>query len=422
MKIIVENVRSLAAKHTVTLRPLTFLTGENSSGKTSFLGAFDAMRSGGGFPFQLDLASEPYELGTFDTVATHKGGRYGRAKSFSLGLSDTHRQLGPSTITATYIRETTGRTHISRLEAEIDAGRMSATFDGGNYSADFTILAQGRPPEPYKLKGSLPPVVNKNPFWDHPFFMKLYKTVNNSEHLDHLMRLWSAAFVLRPDCVSISPIRTRPKRTYDTASESYSSEGSHIPYVLARMFDLRSEPDKAKLDALIAFGNDAGLFRNLKVKKLGTDSDPIQVLIKIAGPHLNLKDVGYGVSQCLPVVVQSIIENKHRWILIQQPEVHLHPRAQAALGTFFAKLTSKLDRHFVIETHSDYIIDRVRQEIAMGGLKHSDAAVLFFDRNENDTRIHEILFDSSGNFVNVPDAYRQFFLEEQLALFERTAE
>ena len=99
--------------------------------------------------------------------------------------------------------------------------------------------------------------------------------------------------------------------------------------------------------------------------------------------------------------------------MLQQPEVHLHPRAQAALGSLFCQIASP-DRQLVVETHSDYLLDRVRMEVRDGtaGLKPDDVSILFFERIDLDVRIHSLKIDAQGNIVGAPNIYRQFFMEE----------
>ena len=99
--------------------------------------------------------------------------------------------------------------------------------------------------------------------------------------------------------------------------------------------------------------------------------------------------------------------------LLQQPEVHLHPRAQAALGSLFCSVAGP-DRQLVVETHSDYIIDRVRMDVRDGttDLKPEDVSILYFERGESDVKIHSIRLDELGNVLNAPDSYGAFFMEE----------
>jgi predicted ATPase len=191
--------------------------------------------------------------------------------------------------------------------------------------------------------------------------------------------------------------------------------------MLARL--LSEEPMSATGErvrvALEEFGEESGLFREVEVKKLGKGSEePFQVQVSVGGPKVNLIDVGYGVSQSLPLIVQSMTRgaNNSNLLLIQQPEVHLHPRAQAALGTFFARLVSGSRDTILIETHSDFLVDRVRQEVARGTLKPEQVQLLFFDKPKVETTIYPIQLDAQGNVEGAPESYRTFFLEEELRL------
>jgi predicted ATPase len=204
-------------------------------------------------------------------------------------------------------------------------------------------------------------------------------------------------------------------------SDEYYPSGDHVPYVLARLL-LQGEAGKGKKlhDALVAFGRDSGLFRGINVNRLGSKTgDPFQVQVTVGGPSVNLSDVGYGVSQSLPIIVESILRATNARILLQQPEVHLHPKAQAALGSFFSQLVAQEHRQFVIETHSDYLIDRVRQEVAAGTLRPEAVSILFFDRPHIETTVSELTLDRYGNIENAPENYRAFFLEEELRLLAR---
>jgi predicted ATPase len=107
-------------------------------------------------------------------------------------------------------------------------------------------------------------------------------------------------------------------------------------------------------------------------------------------------------------------------MLLQQPEVHLHPKAQAALGSFFARLVAETKTEFVIESHSDHLLDRVRQEVARGVIPHDAVKILFFYKPRSETQVFEISLDKSGNVLNAPPEYRAFFLQEELKLLNRT--
>ena len=131
------------------------------------------------------------------------------------------------------------------------------------------------------------------------------------------------------------------------------------------------------------------------------------------GPQRNLIDVGYGVSQVLPVVTELLRPDAPPLFLLQQPEVHLHPSAQAELGSLFCRVASP-DRQLIVETHSDHLLDRVRMEVRDGetNLKPEDVSILYFERGDLDVNIHSIRIDEEGNIRGAPDGYRRFFLEE----------
>ena len=99
--------------------------------------------------------------------------------------------------------------------------------------------------------------------------------------------------------------------------------------------------------------------------------------------------------------------------LLQQPELHLHPSAQAALGTQFCR-TAEAGRQLIVETHSDYIMNRIRLDLRdrRTKLKPDDVILLYFERDDLDVRIHPIRFDEDGNVQDAPPNYRRFFTDE----------
>ena len=217
--------------------------------------------------------------------------------------------------------------------------------------------------------------------------------------------------------ISLAPMRMRPQRTYDLIQRDFSPEGDHIPFVLP---SLLNNPAQHKM--LEKFGKESGLFRSVGVNTSDNPQDYLaRVMVTGSGPTANLIDTGYGVSQALPVLVESIRARPDTMLLLQQPEVHLHPRAQAALGTLFVELIKSENKRFVVETHSDYIIDRVRIEVAKGNIAAEDVQILYFEKPENATRIYPITLDAIGNLIDVPPTYRAFFLEEAWDLMGRGA-
>ena len=123
--------------------------------------------------------------------------------------------------------------------------------------------------------------------------------------------------------------------------------------------------------------------------------------------------------QVLYPSISQYSENKPvplTYSLLQQPEVHLHPRAQAEFTTLLTKLTNQGNQSFIIETHSDYMIDRARIEIRKGNIKPEDVSLIYFEPKGNIVKVHNIGFDELGNMIDVPSHYRDFFLKESKRL------
>lgn len=188
-----------------------------------------------------------------------------------------------------------------------------------------------------------------------------------------------------------------------------------MPMVLAETFGEKTERSTKLRESLAIFGKASGLFSSVEIKRKGhKQSDPFQIGIKITGPTFNLVDVGYGVSQILPIIVDAVRNSRRSTFLLQQPEVHLHPRAQAELGSFLALLAKEQEKRFIIETHSDYLIDRIRMDIRdKKSLAPGDVSILYFERLRGGVKVHRLEIDGFGNIVGAPSTYRQFFLQEE---------
>lgn len=229
-------------------------------------------------------------------------------------------------------------------------------------------------------------------------------------------------FLLAGDVIPIAPLRSKPKRTYDPVRETASPEGEHIPMLMMRL-DLTDKNHWNSLrDSLLQFGHGSGLFADIKVKRHGKQmSDPFQLQVKVrSGPPANIMDVGYGVSQSLPILVDVLAAESglrrqgggERTFLLQQPEVHLHPRGQAALASLLVESFEKRGNRFLIETHSDYIVDRVRISVRKQILKPEDVSILYFEPKRNAVVLHNMTLDKYGNLQDAPEGYRDFFLKE----------
>jgi len=231
--------------------------------------------------------------------------------------------------------------------------------------------------------------------------------------LRHLQRPFASA-----------PVRSQPRRTYDPAHAISDPEGEHVPMFLANVARKDSKAWHSLKRSIERFGQSAGLFDEIAIKVLGGKTGgPFQVQVRklgtrSKGPSRNIIDVGYGVSQVLPVVTELLRPKASPMFLLQQPEVHLHPSAQAALASLFCDVAVN-QRQVIVETHSDHLIDRVRMDVRdrKTRLKPEDVSILYFERDNLSVTIHSLGWDADGNLIAkrdvVPAGYRRFFRTER---------
>lgn len=220
---------------------------------------------------------------------------------------------------------------------------------------------------------------------------------------------------LVPHLTWLAPIRTKPRKTYDEPQYFMSSEGVHTPYILQRALS----GDKQFIRSIQNIGKASGLFKTLQTRNFGNkQGDPFQLRIVLDRQSFNVTNVGYGVSQALPVIVDLLMTGPKSWIAVQQPEVHLHPRAQAALGELIFNLARTDRKTFLIETHSDYMIDRYRTKLRKAREKPS-SQILYFERKNGKNSVTPLPISGTGELpIDQPKSYRSFFIKEQLGMLD----
>lgn len=228
------------------------------------------------------------------------------------------------------------------------------------------------------------------------------------------------------DSTWIAPIRQKPKRIYDPIEQTYAPDGGHIPNLIKQLFDkdtVNGLPTQSIIEKISSFGQACGLFERINISSteniLQDGDSPFQIEVTIGGQKFNLINVGYGVSQVLPVLTEVLIKAKGALFEIQQPEIHLHPKAQAALGSFFYDVAKSDQKQFLIETHSDYLIDRFRYQLMRDQGEKVEAQILFFERTPEGNCVTPIPILPDGSYPDdQPEAFRAFFIQEALKMMD----
>lgn len=420
----VDNFRGFKSTF-VPVADINFLVGENSSGKTSILSLLKLMSDD-----QLLLvnrfAADDVDLGTFkDIVSAHSDDagyfRIGmvrrevnNAGSMPLAMLVTYEKHEglPQDLcfTCTYgekeisLRRVGKECHFRTLE-----GAITPDTDGKRLIERW-VEEHDRPrPDLKRLDIALHP--------EESLLLPLSLIAQNVHPKAGTVRILPPAVF--PQLTWVAPIRTKPRRTYDQLQRGFSSEGTHTPYLIRKILDTESQARRFKA-AIQRVGKESGLFQSVNIQRFGADvTSPFEIQVVLDEKPFNLTNVGYGVSQALPVLVEILWRKKGTWFAIQQPEVHLHPRAQAALGDLIYSTADSEEKRFLIETHSDFMIDRYRRRVRGGRPAKHSSQLLFFERRNKRNTVTCLKIDHRGELpARQPRGYRGFFIKEQMELLK----
>jgi predicted ATPase len=154
----------------------------------------------------------------------------------------------------------------------------------------------------------------------------------------------------------------------------------------------------------------AKISNELQAVALGDRHYEIRLQHPVSGEFENLADVGYGVSQILPVIVAGYNSNPQSIFMVEQPEIHLHPRAQAELGDFFLHLYES-GVQSIIETHSEHLIMRLQRHVGAGLISPDHFVVNYVTADQYGKSIVELPVDEDGIFKT---AWPAGFFDERL--------
>ena len=207
----------------------------------------------------------------------------------------------------------------------------------------------------------------------------------------------------------IRPFRQPPERWYifrGTSPQHVGYQGDLLPDLLLRRPELVDETNEW-LEKL-------NIGHKLTVKSMGADSgDLFEVRLidtrRKEPVSVALPDVGFGVSQLLPFIVQSLV-SEGQIISIEQPEVHVHPKLQADLGDLLAEaIKEPRSNRFIVETHSEHLILRLQRLVYEKRIKPEDVSVIYVSRGYEGAKAERLHLDEEGDFID--EWPNGFFLE-----------
>lgn len=188
--------------------------------------------------------------------------------------------------------------------------------------------------------------------------------------------------------------------------------------------------------------NHSSLDISVNVQRLSSSTDVPLYQLEITEKdrteslRVSLQDVGSGISQLLPILVEAANLDLSQLLIIEQPELHLHPKAQMTLADLFIEAVRKSKKRFFIETHSEHLLLRFRYHIADTHLKliqeerefdenqdfrSEQFAVYFVDRDKGVSTVEQIKIKESGEFAHLPEGFKEFFADDAKQVMDITS-
>lgn len=209
----------------------------------------------------------------------------------------------------------------------------------------------------------------------------------------------------------IGPIRDYPRRIYSNPKNNnqFHIGGSNF---IDLLIDVRN---LSIIEQVSNWLQKLRLIHSFRIEKTSNHRRDFKILIKLRekSPEVLLTDVGFGVAQILPVLVLCASAKHGSTIILEQPEIHLHPAVQSNLADILIE-TIKRGVQIVLESHSEHLLHRLQRRIAEEQLSNTDTALYFCDMDDTGTS-HAVPLDVDvyGNIRNWP---KDFFGDEMADL------
>ena len=211
--------------------------------------------------------------------------------------------------------------------------------------------------------------------------------------------------------IHVPGVRGNPQRTYQTSAVDQVFPGTFENYIASIIQNWQSKKDQ-RLSQLSRNLYRLGLANKIQANSINEAEVELKVTRSIAGSKemVSIADVGFGVSQILPVLVALLVAKPEQLVFIEQPEIHLHPRAQVALAEILIDAANRGVR-VVIETHSELLLLAVQSLVSENRIRPDRVRLHWFTRLENGaSQITSAELDQAGAFGDWPEDFGEVSL------------
>lgn len=377
-----QNFKSWKDTGDLRLAPLTGLFGTNSSGKSSILQVLLMMKQTAEHrdPKRVLKLSEdfPGDERLYVDLRSFRDLIHGHEESLQLGLGlswdDTSEMSGTWLVRGTQIQ----------FEAAISEEEKRIVLRGFSYVVDdkevrSTDLEQSL--HFYGTQLSSPPQGE-----DFRFFDLQYS-------LEECLR---TIFYL-------GPLRTEPQASYLWSGSPPLDVGRRGEFAVQALLATRGKNERVQLQ-VAEWLRGLGLISSIHLPPVSENREEYEVRVKQTrvSSEVLLPDVGFGVSQILPVLVLCAYAQEGSILLLEQPEMHLHPSAQSELADIIIDAVKKRNLQIIVESHSEHFLRRLQLRIAKEEFSAKDAALYFCHMENGESKAELLQLTDDGYIKNWP--------------------
>ena len=425
----VQCFKSHADENRIDIRPFTVLAGANSSGKSSIMQPLLLMKQtleATYDPGPLLLNGPNVQFTSVDQLLCRMMGDVDNQR-FIIGIEKHQSEVLKTefALSSKHNFELRSMSMVFSGRADVPSLLLTPNQDPEVLERHLSEFLATLGDQPYKASDGYKLTTNRT----RCFLYIVESAENMGGHplapirLTHLLHLIPIFDLLR--MIHVPGMRGNPERVSSRTASSSTPGFSHVDgtersydlfpgtfekYVATVIADWQSSED-ARLGRLGVMLADLGLTREVSANRANDTQIEVRVgrlpQADSSGSDLvNIADVGLGVSQVLPVLVALLVAEEGQLVYVEQPELHLHPRAQYELARIMAE-TAKRGVKLIVETHSALLLLQVQKLIARGGLNPDFVRLHWFSRNPDDgtTSIHSADMDRNGAFGDWPEDF-----------------
>jgi predicted ATPase len=268
--------------------------------------------------------------------------------------------------------------------------------------------------------------------WPLPPPVKCYgfpDQVNAYNENTGFLNQFSAAFQRLMDSIYyLGPLREHRKRQYTWGGGIPSDMGRRGENVVNALLASRSMPkirgignSALTVEEYVAYWlKELGLVHNIQLSEIAPNRNLYEVrIVQSAGAgEVLVSEVGFGISQVLPVLAICYYVPEGSTIILEQPEIHLHPSVQAGLADVFVDAVNRRQIQIILESHSEHLLTRLQRRMAEEEIDPDRIALSFCERRGAESKITPLDLDHYGNITNWPDGFFGDELGERTAIME----